>query len=123
MAANNTNNCPQMINFQKEAISRDYFNHEVYVNYLYMLYDGICYVMETDHQVIYTMCRKEIIDIPSYMRSAEKQLVKLGRKINNQPDLTVDEEMKRIIEAVCGIAEMSNNKFLLVTVFAFILIY
>ena len=116
MAANYTNNYPQMIKYQKEAISRDYFNHEVYVNYLYMLYDGICYAMETDHQEIYTMCRKEIIDVPSYMRSAERQMGKLGRKINDQPDLTVDEEMKRIIEAVCGIDEMSNNKFLLVAV-------
>lgn len=100
MVANCNNDYKKMILNQKESISRDYFNHEVYTNFMYMLYDGICYSVTTNNEKIYNMCKKEIIALPSYMQSAKRRLGKLGKMINDQPDLTVDKEMEKIIEMV-----------------------
>lgn len=100
MVANCNNQYKKMIQYQKEAISRDYFNHEVYTNYSNLLYDGISYAMEADDEKIYNMCRKEILALPSYMDSAKKRLGKLGKMIHDQPDLEIDAEMKELIEAV-----------------------
>lgn len=99
MVANCNNNYKKMIRYQKKAISRNYFNHDVYLNYAHMLYDGLCYAVETDNDQIYAMCKKELDALPEYMQSAKKRLGKLGKMIHDQPDLELDEEMQKIIEA------------------------
>lgn len=94
------NDYKKMIQYQKKSIERNYFSHEAYSNYAYMLYNGACYAVEKDNDKIYNMCCREIIKLPSYMETAKKRLGKLGKMINDQPDLKPDEDMKKMIEAI-----------------------
>lgn len=98
--ANCKSDYKKMIQYQKKSIERNYFSHEAYSNYAYMLYDGACYAVETNNEKIYDMCCSEIIKLPSYMERAKKRLGKLGKMIKDQPDLEPDEDMKKMIEAV-----------------------
>lgn len=98
MVANCNNQYKKMIWYQKESIARNYFSHEAYLNYAYMLYDGLYYAAETGNEQVYAMCKKEMEKLPSYMESAKKKLGKLGKMIHDQPDLEVDEEMQEIMK-------------------------
>lgn len=98
MVANCNNNYKKMIQYQKESIARNYFSHEVYLNYAYMLYDGISYATETNNGNVYAMCQKELNALPQYMHATKRMLGKLGKMITDQPDLEIDDEMQKIIE-------------------------
>lgn len=100
MAADCNDDYEKMIQYQKKSIERNYFSHEAYSSYAYMLYDGACYALETDNETVYSMCREEILKLPSYMEAAKKRLGKLGKMIHDQPDLEPDEDMQKIIGAV-----------------------
>ena len=100
MAANCNNQYKKMIRYQKESIARNYFSHEAYLNYAYMLYDGLYYAAEAGDEQVYAMCKKEMERLLSYMESAKKRLGKLGKMIHDQPNLEVDEEMQEIMETI-----------------------
>ncbi|MCH5267983.1 MAG: O-antigen ligase family protein [Lachnospiraceae bacterium] len=89
-----------MIHYQKKSIERNYFNHEAYSNYTYMLYNGLCYAIDNDDEAVYTLCSEELLKLPSYMDDAKDRLSKLGKMINDQPDLEPDEDMIKIIDAI-----------------------
>lgn len=86
-----------VMKWQKEAIARDYFRYEVYLDYAYMLYDGML-CMEKENPVLSGKCREELGRIPEYLSEAEGKISRLGSMIDDQPQLSVDEAMEELLE-------------------------
>ena len=91
----------EVIYYQKEAIARDYFSYNVYLNYAYMLYEGMAYYEDLDKRM-YDICRTEILHIPDYLKEAEAGISRLGSMIDDQPELSLEEELCGILEEVKG---------------------
>lgn len=85
-----------VIKWQKEAITRDYFRYEVYLDYAYMLYEGMLY-KEEENPVLSEKCREELGRIPEYLSEAEGKISRLGSMIDDQPQLSVDEAMAELL--------------------------
>lgn len=85
-----------VMKWQKEAITRDYFRYEVYLDYAYMLYEGMLY-KEEENPVLSGKCREELGRIPEYLSEAEGKISRLGSMIDDQPQLSVDEAMAELL--------------------------
>lgn len=83
-----------LIEFQNKCIARDYFNYEEYLNYAYMLYDGIQFA---DDEITQEQCRAELRNIPNLLEQARQRVSFLGARIKDQPELEVDEQLRKII--------------------------
>ena len=101
MAAYCEDDYEKVIHYQKEAIARDYFNYDMYLNYAYMLYEGMLFYEDTDEKM-YDICRTEILHIPDYLREAENKVSKLGSMIDDQPGLSLEKELRGILEEIKG---------------------
>lgn len=85
-----------VMKWQKNAIERDFFHYEVYLDYAYMLYDGML-CMEEEDPVLSEKCREELGRIPEYLSEAEGKISRLGSMIDDQPQLSVDEAMAELL--------------------------
>lgn len=99
MAAYCEDDYEKVILYQREAIARDYFNYDVYLNFAYMLYDGVLYYENTDEKM-YETCRKELLKIPDYLEDAEGKLSRLGSMIDDQPELSVDGKLYEMLKMI-----------------------
>lgn len=88
-----------MIRWQKEAIARDYFNYDVYVDYASMLYDGAEQLGDTDPELAQE-CIDELKNIPDYLEEAQSRVSRLGTMIDEQPQLSVDDTLSELLNAV-----------------------
>lgn len=88
-----------MIQWQKEAIARDYFNYDVYVDYASMLYDGAEQLGDTDPELAQE-CIDELKNIPDYLKEAQSKVSRLGTMIDEQPQLSVDDTLSELLNAV-----------------------
>lgn len=86
-----------VIKWQKEAIARDYFRYEVYLNYAYMLYDGMV-SMEEEDPALSKKCARELARLPEYLNEAKGKISRLGSMIDDQPELSVDEALAELLE-------------------------
>lgn len=85
-----------VIKWQKEAIERDYFRYEVYLDYAYMLYDGMV-SMEEEDPAVSKKCAKELARLPEYLNEAEEKISRLGSMIDDQPELSADEALSELL--------------------------
>lgn len=85
----------RVIQYQRECIARDYFNYEQYVNYAYMLCDGIRYA---DDEEVEEACRAELEQVPGLLEQAKRKLSYLGARIADQPMLEVDGRLEMLME-------------------------
>jgi hypothetical protein len=85
-----------VITFQKAAIARDYYNYEEYLNYAAMLYDGIAYGADAQTQ---ENCREELSRIPDLLDEAKAKQSSLGKKIADQPELEIDDQLQALLDA------------------------
>lgn len=97
MVAYCENDYENVIYYQKKAIDRNYFNYEEYMNYAYMLYDGVLY---SENQQTVQMCKEEICRIPQYLQDAKDKLSRYGTMIDDQPNLEMDDGLLEILEEV-----------------------
>ena len=81
----------KVMDYQKEAIRRDCFLYQRYVDYAYMLYDGLLYYKEKEDKKHYEQCLEEIEKIPIYMEEAESKVSELGAALENKVDLMIRE--------------------------------
>ena len=86
----------KMIEYGKKAIELDYFNIEEYSNYTLLLYDGLINGTIED----YVLCSEEMYKMEDYMNAALNKLSPLGKKIKDQPELSLTEDMKLILDAL-----------------------
>lgn len=86
----------KMITYQKKAIEKDYFNKEQYRNYGNMLLEGI--LSDTVTETVREKCIQEYLKIPDMLSEAKEKLSSLGKKIKDQPDLELDQEMIEVIQ-------------------------
>ncbi len=80
----------KMIEYGYRAIELDYFNVEEYYNYIGMLYDG---VVNGDYEAA-EKCRKRLYQLPDIARKNLSKLGKLGKMIDDQPQLDEIIELK-----------------------------
>ena len=85
-----------VIEYQREAISKEPFNREYYDSYEYMLSDGVEYyknMIEDDSENLseyenkLATVKTELDEIPHYKEKAKNRLSKWGRMIDDQPEL------------------------------------
>lgn len=89
----------EVMRWQKKVIDRDYYNYNNYLEYAYMLYDGAALLQDDDPEKAISYM-EEIRRIPEYLSQAEAKLSKLGKMIDDQPELAVDESLQEILNAV-----------------------
>ena len=85
--------------WQKEAIARDPFQYDAYVEYASMLYDGAELLQDTDPEQAQE-CVEEIRNIPDYLKEAGNKVSRLGKMIDEQPQLSVDDTLSDLLNAV-----------------------
>ncbi|MCR4843300.1 MAG: hypothetical protein K5840_08575, partial [Eubacterium sp.] len=85
-----------MIKYGRRAIDLDYFNVEEYRNYVNLLYDGLI----SGDEDAYEKCRQEVLALPDLMDENMQKLSPLGKMIDDQPELTVDDTLRELIDAV-----------------------
>jgi tetratricopeptide (TPR) repeat protein len=88
-----------VIQYQREAIARDAFRYEEYLNYAVMLKDGMTYYEDKDEEM-YQLCCQEIGEIPKLIQQAKDRVSKLGSMIDDQPELSIDPELYGILHLV-----------------------
>ena len=96
MVADINEDYEEMVRYAKEAIRHDYFNIDEYSNFTLLLYDGLLYGDTED----YLLCAKEMSNMESYMKEAMGKLSPLGKKIKDQPELQLTEDMLQILDAM-----------------------
>lgn len=88
-----------VMKWQKEAIARDPFQYDAYVEYASMLYDGAELLQDTDPEQAQE-CVEEIRNIPDYLKEAGNKVSRLGKMIDEQPQLSVDDTLSDLLNAV-----------------------
>ena len=96
MVADINEDYDKMVRYAKEAIQHYYFNIDEYSNFTLLLYDGLLYGDTED----YLLCAKEMSSMESYMKEAMGKLSPLGKKIKDQPELQLTEDMLQILDAM-----------------------
>ena len=89
----------EVMRWQKQAIDRDYYNYDNYLQYAYMLYEGAAMLQDEAPEKTAAYI-EEIRRIPAYMDQAKEKLSRLGLMIDDQPELTVDASLEEILNAV-----------------------
>lgn len=89
----------EVIKWQKEAIARDYFNYEEYLNYAYMLYEGMVYGQDHSEKV-WKACYEELMEIPDMLERAKKKVSEMGKMIDDKVELDTEEELQQILDVV-----------------------
>ena len=91
-----------LLQYGRAALERNPFDHREYEAYCKMLVTGVELFQKAGDAMSEQVCRKELETVTRQLAANRNRLSGLGKRINDQPVLTLSQELQQKIDQILG---------------------